>query len=107
MIYQAEAKDVIGMDMCKEALELLHAHYPAHLWVARCDGGILFIKNLRLTGPKGNGAFGFALKTANLDDAKVRKAKIIKAGGELLERANWARKAWQEGMIRAELEGAK
>ena len=107
MIYQAEAKDVRDMDLCKEALELLHGHYPMHLWVARCDGGILFIKTLRLTGPKGNGAFGFALKTANLDDAKVRKAKILRAGGELLERAGWARKSWEEGMWRAELEGAK
>jgi hypothetical protein len=107
MIYQADAAEVLDMDMCKEALELLHAHYPMHLWVARCNGGVLFIKNLRLTGPKGNGAFGFALKTSNLTDAKQRAAKIIRAGGELLERAGWARQAWQEGMIRAELEGAR
>ena len=107
MIYQADAKEVLDMDLCKEALELLHAHYPAHLWVARCNGGILFIKNLRLTGPKGNGAFGFALKTDGMTDAKTRKTKIVRAGGELLERANWARQAWQEGQIRAELEGAK
>lgn len=99
MIYTADAQDVRDIAMCKEVGEMLHAHYPGHAWAVYCAGGMLHIKNLRLSS-----RYGMALKMSGLTDAKVRKTKVIRSAGEFLERAGWARQAF-EGQAATHLEG--
>lgn len=105
MIVQADAKEMLDMDIAKHALETLTAHYPGHPWLARCDGGVLFIKNALLEGWKFGGACGYAIRLDNATDAKVLKTKIVRGGGELLERANRRRGRWEEGMGVTTMEG--
>jgi len=69
--------------------EILHRHYPGHLWCihVNSEGGIATIKNLRVSF-----LYGYVLHMKNLYpfDSQV-VTKIINAGGEILERANMIR----------------
>lgn len=108
MLAIADSAEVAGLEWCKEALEALHAHYPGHMWMARHDGGVLFIQNARLMdkGPAG-ASFGFAIHADEVTDAKRRKQRVIFAGGELLERAGWRRGAWSPEMDVGLMDGSK
>jgi len=85
--------------------EILHKHYKGHLWGifvnSEPTGGIVNILNLRVSYK-----YGYVLhlnKLYPLDN--LFKQKIIRAGGEILERANMARSystgenaGWVEGV---------
>lgn len=70
------------MLLAKNAAEVLHKHYPGHLWAVNVDsqGGILNVFNMRLSG-----RWGFTL---HLDDVfhDPDLKSVMRAGGELLER---------------------
>lgn len=99
MLFTADAQDVRDIAMCKEVGEALHEHYPGHAWAVYCAGGMLHIKNLRLSN-----RYGMALKMSGLTDANVRKRKVIRSAGEFLERAGWSRAGF-EGQAATHLEG--
>ncbi|TXH48347.1 MAG: hypothetical protein E6Q97_24985 [Desulfurellales bacterium] len=88
-------------DRCKEAAEVLHNHYPGHAWAVHPQGGCLVIRNLVISE-----LYGMVLHMDNLTDGGARKKRIIRAGGEYLERAGWKRGRY-EGQDRPECEGVK
>lgn len=90
MIYTSDVQDVRDIGLAKEIGEILNAQYPGHLWSTYVAGGVCFIKNLRISSKA-----GMVLHLKNLTDAGVRKKRVVRAGGEFLERAHWVRGAYQ------------
>lgn len=101
MIVQAETAELADMTLAKEVAETLHAHYPGHMWAVTIKDGALVIKNLLLSS-----LWGMVLHMKNIADAGVRKKRVIRAGGEFLERANLQRGAYREQEI-GTVEGIK
>jgi len=72
----------------------LHEHYPNHLWavaVQRAEdntGGLIFVRNLALPFN-----FGYVIQLADYKHDPSMKI-VIKAGGEILERARLKRGKW-------------
>lgn len=73
--------------LAKRAADLLNKHYPGHLWAVFVNseekGGILQIKNFNISY-----RYGYTLHIANLDP---ELKNVLRAGGELLERAHMKR----------------
>ena len=70
--------------LCKVVGDALERHYPGWMWAIQPDelGGILSIMALRLSGE-----WGYVFKLADLQgDAKVAVQKVMRGGGEILER---------------------
>lgn len=99
MIETFEPETLLDMEKAKEAAELLHEHYPGHAWAVNVQGGALIIKNLVISS-----LWGMVLHMSNLHDANERKKRIVRSGGELLERAGWKRGEYQ-GQDRGQVEG--
>lgn len=72
---------VLEFNLCKNAAELLHKHYPGHLWAVSINGSILDVRNLYLSG-----TWGFRLHVPAIYSSSDWDKKIITAGGEILER---------------------
>lgn len=74
------ANDIL---MAKEMAEALNAAYPGHMWAVACDGKIGFadVRNLALSGNH-----GFRLALDKIYSASDFKMRVIRAGGEVLER---------------------
>ncbi len=66
------------MGVCKRVGDVLHQHYPGHLWGVNMQDGLVQVMNLALSGK-----WGFTLKEELMDP---EDRKIVMAGGELLER---------------------
>lgn len=78
--------------LAKEVAETLTFAYPNHGWFVEVKGGVLVIKHLEASGARG--LIGMLRKLDALShDAMARKKDVIRAGGELLERAGLARGA--------------
>ena len=79
--------------IAKEVAELLLATYPGYLWAVSIDSrdnvGMLDVRNLSLSGKWG---FRFPLKEY-LDGLDTRR-KIMRAGGEILERYRMPRRTF-------------
>jgi len=80
-------------DEAKKIAELLHKHYPGHLWgvTVESENGIATVRNLYLSGN-----WGFILKLKDIQSYPQLKKRVIWAGGELLERFNLSRKRFNE-----------
>lgn len=72
--------------MAKHAGELLHKHYPGHLWAVNIDGAMMDIRDLYLSGD-----WGYRLKIGQMFSGSDWDKKIMRAGGEILERYEQAR----------------
>jgi len=76
------------------ASELLQRHYPGYVWAVNVNseekGGVMTIKNFSVSS-----TWGMVLHIAKLDN---KLKKVVRAGGELLERA---------GLIRGRGKGEK
>lgn len=79
--------------IAKEVADLLLRHYPGYLWAVSIDSretvGMLDIRNLSLSGKWG---FRFPLKEY-LDGLDTRR-KVVRAGGEMLERYRMPRRGF-------------
>ena len=75
-------------DLAKFVLELLHKHYPGHTWLVQAthSQGILTIQNPSLSYKMGMRMF--IPKIVNYSDLIK---KVIRYGGEFLERHNVSR----------------
>ena len=75
--------DTNDLVMAKSMAELLHRHYPGHLWAITCEGakGIATVRNLYLSGQ-----WGFVLKLPEIYSASAFEKEVKMAAGELLER---------------------
>lgn len=82
-----ESADDANLPMCKEIAEYLVEAYPGHPWHVRIDGGMLIIKNMRISD-KWSMTRRFS---AIAHDAKRRKHDVVMAAGEFLEAANMRR----------------
>ena len=80
--------------MARNALEALHRHYPMHSWYVRIDGGCIIVYNYGIDGRHGMVQH---LATIQGDDTTFIKS-IVRAAGELLERAQLRRSIREFGM---------
>lgn len=100
-----ESADPANLPMAKEMLEALTVAYPKHSWKVRIDGGIVFITCLEIAWRK---PIGMARKFKDMaHDAMARKREVIRAAGELLERAHLKRGTKEEGAAAKVLEGGE
>jgi hypothetical protein len=90
-----DANDVI---LAKNAADALNTHYPGHLWMVHVNSeqGILVIKNNAVSS-----MWGYILHINKIDPDMKR---VMRAGGELLERGWMKRGAWN-GQFATEVEG--
>ena len=100
-ITNAEYQTVLDMDLAKKVAERLHKDYPGHLWAVNVRDGVCVIKNLRVSTQ-----YGYVLYTTTIDADPDMKC-VMKAGGEILERAAMARKRYEEGDQAVRVEGMK
>jgi hypothetical protein len=97
----AESENNIDLRHAVEASSILGQEYPQHSWHVRCDGGVMFIRCMSVSG-----TVGMARHTKDFaHDAQRRKHDIIMAAGELLERAHLKRKSRELEFAKV-LEGA-
>lgn len=101
-IAYAESNNPANLPMAKEMLEVLTEAYPGHSWWVRIDGGIVQVKHFDISG-----TIGMVRKYRALaQDAHARKRDVIRAAGELLERAHLRRGRRGPEMVQV-LEGAE
>lgn len=82
-----ESADEANLPMCKEIAGYLTEAYPGHPWHVRIDGGILIIKNMRISN-----TWSMTRKySAIAHDAKRRKYEVVMAAGAFLEAAHMRR----------------
>ncbi len=74
--------------VAKNMAETLHKHYPGHLWAVTVSGkdGVADVRNMALSGN-----WGFRLKLPAVYSASDWDRRVMRAGGELLERFKVAR----------------
>lgn len=85
--------------MCKNALDTLNKKYPGYAWVVMVDdvAGVMNIECWNISG-----RMGYTLHMTNLmHDAGVMNKKVMRAGGELLERYGLNRNRARETEIRS------
>lgn len=73
--------------LARDAANMLNKHYPGFLWAVNVNadptGGVMQIKNYTVSYK-----YGYTLHLTKLD---VNMKKVMRAGGEILERARLAR----------------
>lgn len=86
-----ESTDIGGVEreqkIAKQCADHLHQHYPGHLWAVNVNsvGGTVNIFNLALSS-----IYGYLLRMTTVEhDAQLKC--VMRAGGELLERARLAK----------------
>lgn len=74
--------------MSKAVADLLLRHYPDHMWLVNSDirGGVVNIFN-----PRVSTRMGYTLVVDDWMQQNVVGARVVMAGGEILERANMRR----------------
>lgn len=78
-----ESADPLNLPMCKEIAEYLAQAYPGHPWHVRIDGGMLIIKNMKISP-----IWSMTRKYADVaHDAGTRKREVVHAAGAFLEAA--------------------
>lgn len=89
--------------LSKKAAEALVMAYPNHSWWVETKGGALIIKHFGISG-----TLGMVRHTSALDMSAFKfKKEIIRAAGELLERAGLPRRDFRgEAVTGFEVEGS-
>ncbi|MDH3981292.1 MAG: hypothetical protein OES84_00150 [Kiritimatiellaceae bacterium] len=89
MVDPGSKADLYDFQLAKECADKLHAHYPGHLWAVNVNseltGGVVNIFNFAISS-----RYGYVLHLTTVEADPTRKC-VIKAGGEILERAHMAR----------------
>lgn len=75
----------------KSCAETITWMYPNHSWWVECKQGVLIIKHLEASGARG--LIGMLRKMDALPRGKELRKELLRAAGELLERAHLARGA--------------
>jgi hypothetical protein len=84
-----ESADTRNLPMCKEIAQYLVEAYPGYPWHVRIDGGMLIIKNMKISD-----TWSMARKFSVIaHDAKRRKYEVVMAAGAFLEAAHMRRGA--------------
>ncbi len=66
---------------CRSVAETLHKHYPGHQWAVNMSGGVLYVRNMELSGQ-----WGFVIDYVSIYSAADLERQAMRAGGELLDR---------------------
>lgn len=82
--------------LAKHAAEILHKHYPGHLWAVSVDGYFLDVRNLYL-----DGKWGFRLAIPTMYSSSEWDKRVLMAGGEILERYRQRRAHADDAAINA------
>jgi len=86
-ILSANSEHDQDFTMAKDIADTLHNHYPGHLWAVNVRSGVATIHALNISSQ-----WGFVLHYANIaHNAGERIKKVLRAGGEILERAHLVR----------------
>lgn len=94
-----ESADAMNLPMCKEIAEYLVQAYPGHPWHVRIDGGMLIIKNMRISP-----IWSMTRKFTDIShDAGIRKREVVNAAGAFLEAA-YMRRGSATGEVAAKLD---
>lgn len=95
-LIEVEAAGITANEMllAKNAAEILHKHYPGHLWAVNVAESRLEVRNLYLSGE-----WGFILRIPDFYSASDWDKQILRAGGEILERYRQARGRVDEASI--------
>jgi hypothetical protein len=84
--------------LAKEVAQDLTITYPNHSWWVEVRQGCLIIKHFSISGAAGT--IGMVRHLSQLvGDAASRKREVIRAAGELLERAGLPRGAFHGGRV--------
>lgn len=103
MIVTAETEFIAEMGQAKEIAETLTAHYPGHLWAVTVRSGVAIIKALNISS-----LWGYVLKMDVIgQDAGIRAKEVMRAGGEILERAKLERGTRRAGEKIQAVDGIK
>ncbi len=86
--------DSYNLSVAKNAAEILHKHYPGHLWGTHANGGMLDIRNMYLSGE-----YGFRLSIPTMYSSSEWDKQVLRAGGEILERYRQRRAHADEAAI--------
>lgn len=87
MLTMATTEEAQDMTMAKDIADTLFEKYPGYMWGVSVKSGVAVIKCLNVSS-----LYGYILKYADIkDDAGYRKKEVLKAGGEILERAGMKR----------------
>lgn len=93
-----EASDISANDLllAKDMADVLNTQYPGHLWAVNVDGkqGMADIRNLALSGD-----WGYRLRIVTNFSASEFRKRVIRAGGEILERFGQRRGAMDDDRI--------
>ena len=73
----------------KECAEIITFTYPNHGWWVECKSGVLVVKHLEASGARG--LVGMLRHMDKLPRGKGLREELVRAAGELLERANMPR----------------
>lgn len=86
-ILQAHSEHDQDFTMAKDIADLLFESYPGHLWAVHVRSGVATIHAMNISS-----LWGYVLHYANIaHNFGERKRKVLKAGGEILERAHLVR----------------
>lgn len=89
-VLMTDTPDIPANDLilAKEMADTLNRHYPHHLWAVNVDGaqGMADIRNLSLSGE-----YGYRLRTVTNYSMSEFLKRVVRAGGEILERFNLTR----------------
>lgn len=83
-------EDAKLMMVAKYAAQILSKVYANHWWMTGwAPGGVLVIKH-----GAGDGRYGFTVDVGRMSDLVTLEKAVVYGGGELLERMNMPRRAW-------------
>lgn len=94
------AFNIIDADLCRKISDILMMHYPEHLWMVGADhqAGMIYVE-LPYDSVIRNFQFGFNMHISKLGNARTMEKKVMKAGGELLERFKLKRGRADDGFL--------
>jgi hypothetical protein len=80
------SQELADMMLAKHSADALDRAYPGHLWAVDVNGGVLNIRNLLLSP-----VMGWRLRVPAIYSASDLQTRVVRAGGDILERFQMAR----------------
>ena len=104
-IHGADGHDMPADDviLAKQAADLLYRKYPGYLWAVHVNskGGML-----NIFCPIISTRYGYTIRLSEVYQDPQLKC-VMRAGGEILERADMRRGQWRDGELAKRVEGIK
>lgn len=93
----AEWDTVKDQMTAKQCAEVLNQHYPGHAWAVHVSSGqgLIKIMDFNLSGQH-----GYVLHLRGLFSWDDLRDRVMRAGGEMLERAKLPRRAYDDDRVR-------